>query len=154
MEHGFEHAKTVRAWLRKGNSRARPPVHASVSPGRHRHADCRIAERHIPHAEEPIMSIAKLRQIARLPLPFDASDEDDVDELRVLMAAGLITGLALTVPLTPRGRGGGREGPLTSHVIRVLAITPDGRRLLRRSDADGVGSGMREDGGGRRPTSH
>ena len=82
------------------------------------------------------MSIAKLRQIARQRLPYNVSDDDEVDELRVLMAAGLITGLSLKVPPVPHGRGDDRYCPVASRVIRVLAITSEGRRLLRRSDAD------------------
>ena len=84
------------------------------------------------------MSIAKLRQIARLRLPYNVSDDDEVDELRVLMAAGLITGLSLKVPPVPRGRGDDRYCPVASRVIRILAITPEGRRLLQRcGGADG-----------------
>ena len=76
------------------------------------------------------MSIEKLRQLAGLDIPFNANDDDEIDELRVLMAAGLIAGLTLRVPA---GVDGGPDR--AARVIRVLAITPEGRRLLQRSGA-------------------
>jgi hypothetical protein len=85
------------------------------------------------------MSIEKLRQIARLDLPFTVSTEDEVVELRVLMNAGLIVGLCLKVPCEARPQGGatdpaapGTAPPRAVAAFRVLAITPEGRRLLRR----------------------
>lgn len=73
------------------------------------------------------MSIATLQQVARQRLPLNVSDDDQVDELRVLMAAGLIAALPLRAP--PKGDGGSAGPPM----VRVLAITPDGRRLLESS---------------------
>jgi len=73
------------------------------------------------------MSIARLRHVAAQQLPLNVSDFDEVDEVRVLMSAGLIAGLRLRVAAEP-------DGP-TSPMVRVLAITPDGRRLLRRCSA-------------------
>lgn len=70
------------------------------------------------------MSIKVLQQVAARQLPMDCMDDDLRDELLVLRAAGLIAALTLQFPpsgLAPRVR-----------VTRVLAITPDGRRLLRR----------------------
>jgi hypothetical protein len=74
------------------------------------------------------MSIPRLRQVAQQRLPFNASDDDEVDELRVLMAAGLIAGLRVAGSAKPDGA--------RSTVIHVLAITPDGRRLLQRARMD------------------
>ncbi|MGJ7492898.1 hypothetical protein [Variovorax sp. ZT4R33] len=80
------------------------------------------------------MSIARLRQVARQKLPLNVSDDDEVDELRVLMAAGLIAALPLRVPLAPE-----EENAARVHMVRVLAITPDGRRLLARNAAESGG---------------
>lgn len=87
--------------------------------------------------------------------PFSVSDDEEVDELRVLMAAGLIAGLSLKVPRTPCGGRERQHGLAMARVIRILAITPDGRRLLRRSDT-GVGDGVDVDQGSgeHRATSH
>jgi hypothetical protein len=70
------------------------------------------------------MSIPRLRQVAQQRLPLNVSDDDEVDELRVLMAAGLIAGW--------RVAGAARPDGAPSTTIRVLAITPVGRRLLQR----------------------
>ena len=78
------------------------------------------------------MSIAKLQYVAAQRLPFNVSDSDEVDEVRVLMAAGLIAGLRMRVA----SMCDGPTGPL----VRVLAITPDGRRLLRRCGAEAANS--------------
>jgi hypothetical protein len=78
------------------------------------------------------MSIAKLQYVAAQRLPFNVSDFGEVDEVRVLMAAGLIAGLRMRVAAV-------RDGP-TSPMVRVLAITPDGRRLLRRCGAEAADS--------------
>jgi hypothetical protein len=76
------------------------------------------------------MSIARLREVAAQRLPLNVSDEDEVDELRVLMAAGLIAGLRLVGAASPDG---------ARHLmVRVLAITPDGRRLLKRTAAEAL----------------
>lgn len=84
------------------------------------------------------MSIAKLKQIARLKLPHNVSNDDEVDELKVLMAEGLITGLSLRIPRAWYSVGRSRDVNGMFHVVRILAITPDGQRLLRRSaTADG-----------------
>lgn len=91
------------------------------------------------------MTIARLRQISRLPLPVDVSDDDEVDELRVLMAAGLIAALYIKVPQAPLGTGDDACcRPVASRMVRILAITSDGRRLLERVDPPGA----REDGKG------
>lgn len=74
------------------------------------------------------MSIARLKEVAARKLPFNICDFDEVDEVRVLMTAGLVAGLRMRVATEP-------DGP-TSPIVRVLAITPDGRRLLRRCDAN------------------
>ncbi|MBB1600468.1 hypothetical protein [Variovorax sp. UMC13] len=73
------------------------------------------------------MSIARLRQVAGRKLPFNVSDFDEVDEVRALMTAGLIAGLRVRSPAQPNGA--------SSPMVRVLAITADGYRLLRRCDA-------------------
>jgi hypothetical protein len=73
------------------------------------------------------MSIAKLREVAARQLPLDVSDEDEVDEVRVLMAAGLVAGLRLRIAAAV-------DSPCVM-VLRVLAITPDGRRLLQRNSS-------------------
>lgn len=68
------------------------------------------------------MSIALLRQIARQQLPLNVSDLDQVDEVRVLVDAGLIAAFEVREL---------RDSP----VVRILAITSDGRRLIQRSMA-------------------
>ena len=75
------------------------------------------------------MSIARLRQVAQQKLPLNVWDIDEVDELRVLMAAGLIAGLRLRAAFDADSNASGAP------MVRVLAITPDGRRLLQRSSA-------------------
>lgn len=74
------------------------------------------------------MSIARLALIAAQKLPLNVSDEHEIDELRVLMAAGLIAGLHL--------RSGAEPGLPARRSVLVLAITPDGLRLLRRVSAN------------------
>jgi len=76
------------------------------------------------------MSIARLREVARHKLPLNISDVDEVDELRVLMAAGLLVALRVRTP-SDDGEGAGVT------MIRVLAITAAGRRLLARSSDAG-----------------
>lgn len=78
------------------------------------------------------MSIARLRQVAARKLPFNVSDFDEVEELRALMTAGLIAGLRVRISAAPDGA--------SSPMVRVLAITPDGYRLLRRCDAAALNS--------------
>jgi hypothetical protein len=68
------------------------------------------------------MSIAKLKEIAQQPLPFNVSDQDEMDEIRVLIAAGLIVGLRLRAAVKTDGS--------ISMMFRVLAVTPKGRHLL------------------------
>lgn len=70
------------------------------------------------------MSIARLQSLAGRQMPFNALDEFEIDELRVLVAAGLIAALRLCMA----GKDG-RSVPM----VRVLAITPAGRQLLRRA---------------------
>ena len=69
------------------------------------------------------MSISCLREVARQKLPLNISDADQVDEARVLMAAGLLVALRVRIPAED-GAGTGVA------MIRVLAITAAGRRLL------------------------
>jgi len=68
-----------------------------------------------------------LRMVADQRLPVDVSDPDDVDELLVLMSAGLVAALRVRRAVETHTR--------EALIVRVLAITPDGRRLLRRSAA-------------------
>lgn len=70
------------------------------------------------------MSIEVLRQMAAERLPMDCTDDFLRDDLLVLRSAGLIAAFSLRLP--PSG-----QAPVL-RVTRVLAITPDGRRLLRR----------------------
>lgn len=71
------------------------------------------------------MSISCLREVARHKLPLNISDADQVDEARVLMAAGLLVALQVRTP--------SHDGDMGVATIRVLAITAAGRRLLLRS---------------------
>lgn len=71
------------------------------------------------------MSIELLERMAAQKLPLDCVDEGQRDGLLVLRAAGLIAALLLRLPAV-----GQPAGPL---IVRVLAITPDGRRLLQRA---------------------
>ena len=76
------------------------------------------------------MSLSRLRQVAGARLPLNVSDSEAIPELHVLMSAGLIAALRVRAQAEP---GGGMP------MVRVLAITPDGWRLLRRAgggDAD------------------
>lgn len=93
-----------------------------------------VAEQRAPnHPTTETMSIARLEQVARQKLPLNISDADEVDELRVLMAEGLIAALPVRAPAHD-GSAAGRR------MVRVLAITPDGRRLLQRSAANLLGA--------------
>ena len=76
------------------------------------------------------MSISCLREVARQKLPLNISDADQVDEARVLMAAGLLVALRVRIP-SEDGAGTGVA------MIRVLAIAAAGRRLLARSGGTG-----------------
>lgn len=69
--------------------------------------------------------------MAEAQLPLNVSDGDAIDELRVLVAAGLVAALRLRTEAGP----GGTSVPM----VRVLAITPDGRRLLMKSSESGTG---------------
>jgi hypothetical protein len=73
------------------------------------------------------MSIARLKQVAARKLPFNVSDFDEVEEVKALIAAGLIAGL--------RVRGSAAPDGASHRMVRVLAITPVGYRLLQRCDA-------------------
>lgn len=73
------------------------------------------------------MSIELLEHMAAQTLPLDCVDDDQRDDLLVLRSAGLIAALLLRQPAA-----GEPDGPV---VVRVLAITPQGRRLLRRARA-------------------
>ena len=78
------------------------------------------------------MSISLLRQVASLKLPLNVSDHDQVDGLRAQMKAGLIAALQVRGEADPQ-----RPGP---PVVRVLAVTGDGRRLLEHCAATASGS--------------
>ncbi|MDM0032182.1 hypothetical protein QTI33_08545 [Variovorax sp. J22P271] len=71
------------------------------------------------------MPILLLRQLATQLLPMNVSDRDKIDELRVLVQAGLIAALEVR-------EGDDRDRPKIP-TVRILAITGDGRRLLQRS---------------------
>jgi hypothetical protein len=73
---------------------------------------------------------AKLKSPAYSKLPLDCVDEEQRDGLLVLRAAGLIAALLLRLPAV-----GQPAGPI---IVRVLAITPDGRRLLQRARNGGA----------------
>ena len=79
------------------------------------------------------MSISLLRRVAGQVLPLNVSDHDQVDELRTLMNAGLIAAFQIRT-----GDDRARPG---RPVVRVLAITQDGRRLLQRSTESGSAHG-------------
>jgi len=84
------------------------------------------------------MSLSRLRDVARNKLPLNIADVDEIDELRVLIAAGLLVGLRVRGPTGEDGHA----GPL---MIRVLAITGAGRRLLARSGEDPGSAGSEAD---------
>jgi hypothetical protein len=70
------------------------------------------------------MSIELLRQAAARSMPFDVVEGDaHFDTVLLLRAAGLVAALSLRVPVPGM--------PLPSAwVLRVLAITPRGRRAM------------------------
>ncbi|RZA28713.1 MAG: hypothetical protein EOP02_06605 [Proteobacteria bacterium] len=74
------------------------------------------------HLTGRFMSIAKLREVAQQPLPFNVSDQDEMDEIRVLIAAGLIVGLRLRFAVETYRN--------TFMMFQVLAVTPKGRHVL------------------------
>ena len=76
------------------------------------------------------MSIELLERMAAQKLPLDCVDDEQRDGLLVLRSAGLIAALLLR-----RSAVGQPAGPV---VVRVLAITPDGRRLLQRARNGGA----------------
>ncbi|MDA8447395.1 hypothetical protein [Paracidovorax valerianellae] len=69
------------------------------------------------------MSLAFLRQLAAQPLPLNISDRDGIENVQRLRAAGLIAALVLRLPHPDGTRG--------RTIARVLAITGEGRRVLR-----------------------
>lgn len=71
------------------------------------------------------MPFEYLREIARAELPLTVEDEAQIDKLRVLRAADLIS-VMLPHPLS---------GP---HYARVLAITPRGRAVLADQAAEPI----------------
>lgn len=71
------------------------------------------------------MSIELLERMAAQKLPLNCFDDEQRDGLLVLRAAGLIAALLLRMPAT--------QGPTGPVLVRVLAITPEGWRLLRRA---------------------
>lgn len=77
------------------------------------------------------MSISRLRQVAGARLPLNVSDREAIPELHVLMSEGLIAALRVRLEAEP---GGG-----CMPMVRVLAITPDGWRLLRRAEGGDAG---------------
>lgn len=70
------------------------------------------------------MSIFLLQKIAGQRLPLNVHDKDQMVKLRVLMEAGLIAAFQVR-------SASNLEGVETS-MIRILAVTCDGRRLLHR----------------------
>ncbi|MGI4778832.1 MAG: hypothetical protein ACRYGA_12050 [Janthinobacterium lividum] len=76
------------------------------------------------------MSIELLEHMAAQTLPLDCLDDEQRDGLLVLRSAGLIAALLVRTPAT--------EEPAGPIVVRVLAITPAGRRLLRRAKGAGA----------------
>jgi len=74
---------------------------------------------HAPDEQQGIpMSIEFLRALAKCRAPLTLTEPQDINNLLVLRAAGLV------VALTLRPEAGGRE------VARFLTLTPDGRSLL------------------------
>ncbi len=67
------------------------------------------------------MSMEMLRQLAQRPLPATVDTVAGVDQIRVLRAAGFVAALVMKAP-DPQGDA--------THVARVLAVTPAGRRAL------------------------
>lgn len=84
------------------------------------HAVCR----HLSVNKRGNMSISLLQQLATQTLPLNVPDRDKVDEVRVLMRAGLIAAFEVR-----EGRDASRPG---TPVVRILAITSEGRRLIER----------------------
>lgn len=70
------------------------------------------------------MSIELLRQVSAQKLPVDCSDDEIRDGLLVLRSAGLIA--AFTVRKQVNGQAS------SAVLVRVLAVTPAGWRLLER----------------------
>ncbi|MDQ0571123.1 hypothetical protein QFZ42_002957 [Variovorax paradoxus] len=78
------------------------------------------------------MSIEFLRALSKCTPPLTLTRPQDVDNLLVLRAAGLV------VALTLKPGTGGRE------VARFLALTPDGRSALGLADGEAQRSGGAE----------
>ncbi|MBU1360695.1 MAG: hypothetical protein KKC79_15615 [Gammaproteobacteria bacterium] len=77
------------------------------------------------------MPIELLRQIAEQKLPLTIESPEDIDKLRVLRAAELLTVLithpdSLSDPDSPASSGNPER-----EVAKVLSITPKGREALR-----------------------
>lgn len=85
---------------------------------------------------ESTMSISLLRKVAASRLPLNVSDTDQVDELIVLMQAGLIAAL--------RVRDESDRSTQGRRIVRILAVTQDGRRLLCRAEAVGAADCIEE----------
>lgn len=65
-----------------------------------------------------------LQQLARRSLPATVESVAEVDQVRVLRAAGLVAAMIVKAP-EPRGDA--------THIARVLAVTPAGHRALREN---------------------
>ncbi|KQW54335.1 hypothetical protein [Variovorax sp. Root411] len=74
------------------------------------------------------MSIEFLRKLSKLRSPLDLTRPDDIDNLLVLRAAGMVAAFTLR----NNGHGDGVE------VGRFLSLTPEGRRALAPGDDDGA----------------
>ena len=77
------------------------------------------------------MSMELLRQLAQQKLPHTVYAPADIDRLRVLRAADLITAFIAPAEVLPGGRASHRPA-------QVLAITPEGHEALRRDQAAGA----------------
>lgn len=76
------------------------------------------------------MPMELLRQIAGRRLPYTLYAAADIDRLRVLRAAGLVTAW-VPPPAEQMLAGGDSESP-----AKVLAITPKGRKALAGEPVD------------------
>lgn len=70
------------------------------------------------------MALTLLRQIARMTLPLNVLGAHDIEQLRLLQAAGLLSVLFMQ----QRVRA---DPPAMCAVAKVLAITPEGERALK-----------------------
>jgi hypothetical protein len=71
-----------------------------------------------------IVTLQLLHDIAQQRLPMDIMDMAEIDKLRLLRAAGLVSMLITNKPVDA-------DPPQWACVARVLAITPEGVQALR-----------------------